>query len=155
MPKVTDVYPFGNMSSDNLLKIAATLEHSSEHPLAKAIVKRAEDEIIALGTIDNFNAIFGQGVEGIIDGKKVYSGNIAYMDSLGLIKDSEKTQIQEKLDEFANEGKTPLLFAFDGNIIGVIALRDEPRATSIAAIAEFKKLGIKPVMLTGDNEKDS
>ncbi len=97
MPKVTDVYPFGNMSSDNLLKIAATLEHSSEHPLAKAIVKRAEDEIIALGTIDNFNAIFGQGVEGIIDGKKVYSGNIAYMDSLGLIKDSEKTQIQEKL----------------------------------------------------------
>ena len=75
------------------------------------------------------------------------------MDSLGLIKDSEKTQIQEKLDEFANEGKTPLLFAFDGNIIGVIALRDEPRATSIAAIAEFKKLGIKPVMLTGDNEK--
>lgn len=153
VPKVTDVYPFGNMSSDNLLKIAATLEHSSEHPLAKAIVKRAEDEIIALGTIDNFNAIFGQGVEGIIDGKKVYSGNIAYMDSLGLIKDSEKTQIQEKLDEFANEGKTPLLFAFDGNIIGVIALRDEPRATSIAAIAEFKKLGIKPVMLTGDNEK--
>ena len=73
VPKVTDVYPFGNMSSDNLLKIAATLEHSSEHPLAKAIVKRAEDEIIALGTIDNFNAIFGQGVEGIIDGKKVYS----------------------------------------------------------------------------------
>ncbi len=66
-----------------------------------------------------------------------------------------KHRFRKNWDEFANEGKTPLLFAFDGNIIGVIALRDEPRATSIAAIAEFKKLGIKPVMLTGDNEKDS
>lgn len=153
VPKVTDIYPFGNITGGDLLKTAATLEHSSEHPLARAIVKKAEDEKIELGITDDFNAVFGQGVEGVIGGNKVYSGNISYMKTLGLVNENEEAHVRSKLDEFANEGKTPLLFARDGRIIGIIALRDEPRATSIAAIAEFKKLGVKPVMLTGDNEK--
>lgn len=148
-PQVTDVITNGNLSRDELIKFAYSLEAKSEHPLAKAIVKKAEElNIKAIESYD-FKAIEGNGLTAVIDDRKVFGGNLKFA--------SEKcTLSQDVVDiykKLADEGKTPLFFGADNELMGIIAVADAIKEDSVEAIAELKKMGIRVVMLTGDNEK--
>ncbi len=144
-PEVTDIFESGAA----LLSLAASLEAKSEHPLAKAVLKKAEAENIELMDVADFNAVFGKGLEGVIDGKKVFGGNKAFI--------GEKTKIPdaalEKADSFSENGKTPLFFATETEFLGIIAVSDTIKEESAEAISQLKNMGIKTIMLTGDNEK--
>lgn len=148
-PVVTDIITKGLESEERLLQIAASIESSSEHPLAEAILEKAKERGISLRNVDNFNSISGRGIVGIIDGKQYTAGNLA------LMKDREinANMFQDTSDEFAMDGKTPLYFAEDKNLLGIIAVADVVKATSRKAIDNFKAMGINVVMLTGDNKK--
>lgn len=144
-PEVTDVFE----CNPDLLKLAASLETKSEHPLSKAILHKAEKEKIDLIEVSDFSAIFGKGLEGIIGGKKVFGGNKDYIQS--------KTQISkealDKADSFSEKGKTPLFFASENKFLGLIAVSDTIKTESAEAISQLKNMGVKTIMLTGDNEK--
>lgn len=148
-PVVTDIITKGLESEERLLQIAASIESFSEHPLAEAILEKAKERGISLRNVDNFNSISGRGIVGIIDGKQYTAGNLA------LMKDREinANMFQDTSDEFAMDGKTPLYFAEDKNLLGIIAVADVVKATSRKAIDNFKAMGINVVMLTGDNKK--
>lgn len=148
-PVVTDIITASGESEERLLQIAASIESSSEHPLAEAILEKAKERGISLRNVDNFNSISGRGIVGIIDGKQYTAGNLA------LMKDREinAKMFQDTSDEFAMDGKTPLYFAEDKNLLGIIAVADVVKATSRKAIDNFKAMGINVVMLTGDNKK--
>lgn len=151
-PVVTDIITASGESEESeerLLQIAASIESSSEHPLAEAILEKAKERGISLRNVDNFNSISGRGIVGIIDGKQYTAGNLA------LMKDREinANMFQDTSDEFAMDGKTPLYFAEDKNLLGIIAVADVVKATSRKAIDNFKAMGINVVMLTGDNKK--
>ena len=148
-PVVTDIITASGESEERLLQIAASIESSSEHPLAEAILEKAKERGISLRNVDNFNSISGRGIVGIIDGKQYTAGNLA------LMKDREinANMFQDTSDEFAMDGKTPLYFAEDKNLLGIIAVADVVKATSRKAIDNFKAMGINVVMLTGDNKK--
>ncbi|WP_029451246.1 heavy metal translocating P-type ATPase [Clostridium algidicarnis] len=148
-PVVTDIITKGSESEERLLQIAASIESSSEHPLAEAILEKAKERGISLRNVDNFNSISGRGIVGIIDGKQYTAGNLA------LMKDREINVeiLKDTSDEFAMDGKTPLYFAEDKNLLGIIAVADVVKATSRKAIDNFKAMGINVVMLTGDNKK--
>ena len=148
-PAITDIDPFGNMSESELMKYAYSLEKKSEHPLAKAIVEYALENNIDFFETENFSIRSGSGLYAEYDGKTIYGGNLSYISSVANVSEKAK-DIAEK---YANEGKTPLFFALDGGLIGIIAVADEIRADSKEAISSLKKMGIKVVMLTGDNEK--
>lgn len=148
-PKVTNVLTF-NIKKDEFLKIAATLESVSEHPLAEAIVNYAHEKSIKLGNVDNFKAIPGHGVEGNLKGIKYYFGNRK------LISETLKLDIgihEENLQELENQGKTAMILASKKEIIGIIAVADTIKATSKQAIVELKKLGLEIYMITGDNQR--
>ncbi|MBQ8183214.1 MAG: heavy metal translocating P-type ATPase [Clostridia bacterium] len=136
------------ITQSEFLKLAATLEKGSEHPLAQAVRKKADDLNITISDADDFTAHEGKGVSGIINGEKYIAGNIRFLkeNNIGF------THINNKIDTLASEGKTPLIFAKDNKIIGIIAISDTLRDDSIEAIKAFKKLGKKTVMLTGDNQ---
>jgi len=148
-PVVTDIITKGSESEERLLQIAASIESFSEHPLAEAILEKAKERGISLRNVDNFNSISGRGIVGIIDGKQYTAGNLA------LMKDREINveMLKSTSDEFAMDGKTPLYFAEDKNLLGIIAVADVVKATSRKAIDNFKAMGINVVMLTGDNKK--
>lgn len=148
-PKVTDIITFDNVSEKHLLETACALESKSEHPLAKAITERAEESGISLTETSGFRALTGSGVEGMINGVKVTGGNAKLMESMGLLN-SEYT---EKSDELSLQGKTPLYFAEDDRILGIIAVSDTIRKESREAVKQFEKMGIEVVMLTGDNRR--
>lgn len=151
-PTVTDVMPARRadgspvMSEKALMKLAAALERTSEHPLAEAIMARADELGIVARTVQDFAAIPGRGVTAREGANAIAAGNAALMDELGVAVD------RAALDELARAGKTPLLFAKNGEIVGIIAVADDVKATSAAAIAALGKLGIRTIMLTGDNE---
>ncbi len=146
-PTVTDVIPFGEHNSDELLALAYSLETSSEHPLAKAIVEKGTEKGINPERVTNFKAISGAGVSGLIGGIVCYGGKVAlFEDKVHL--DSRTLEIVAGL---SNEGKTPLLFAKGNDFCGVIAVSDSLKEDSKKAVEEFKNLGLIPVMLTGDN----
>ena len=151
-PTVTDVMPARRadgspiMSEKALMKLAAALERGSEHPLAEAIIARAEELGIVARTVQDFAAIPGRGVTAREGTNAIAAGNAALMDELGVAVD------RAALDELARAGKTPLLFAKNGELVGIIAVADDVKATSAAAIAALGKLGIRTIMLTGDNE---
>ncbi|VWM16530.1 Copper-exporting P-type ATPase A [Collinsella intestinalis] len=151
-PTVTDVMPARRadgspvMSEKALMKLAAALERTSEHPLAEAIMARADELGIVARTVQDFAAIPGRGVTAREGANAIAAGNAALMDELGVVVD------RAALDELARAGKTPLLFAKNGELVGIIAVADDVKATSAAAIAALKKLGIRTIMLTGDNE---
>ncbi len=143
-PVVTDVI------SDNkeiLLQIAYTIESKSEHPLAKAIVNYSKDNNVSLLSIKDFQAITGNGLKGIINEKIVFAGNYQFICKSVKVK-LEMVEIAEKL---ALEGKTPMYFAYDNEILGIIAVADVIKEESAKAISEMKNMGIKVTMLTGDN----
>jgi Cu+-exporting ATPase len=148
-PRVTDVFLGSAASEEELLSIAQTLEKNSEHPLAIAILEHAKEKGIPFGEISGFNAVAGRGVEGIIGGREYAAGNEKFISGKG-VSTGEVAAISRR---FAEEGKTPLYFAGDGTLLGVIAVADVAKPTSRQAVERFKKIGTKVVMLTGDNRR--
>ena len=146
LPRVTDVIPFGTERQE-LLRLAASLEKSSEHPLAKAVT--AEAEGLTLSDVDDFEALPGHGLHARLDGRELLGGSLKFLASKGLVTES----VSARANALAEEGKTPLLFAYDGNLSGIIAVADPIKEDSAQAIREMKNMGIQTVMLTGDNER--
>ena len=147
-PVVADILSDG-ISEDELLKIAASVEKPSEHPLAGAIIEAAEEKNIDLKEIKEFTAVSGRGIIAESDGKIIYAGNKKMMDENGISANT----FEEKEKKLSEEGKTVLYFAEKDKILGIIAVQDVPKQTSKAAIRQFKKLGIDVVMLTGDSKR--
>ena len=150
-PRVTDIVPIG-IKNDDLLIIAASLEKNSEHPLGKAIIQAQNSRLpnVDLPDVENFEAIFGKGVKGRIDGKLYLGGNMALMEDIAVEVEKSDTEIIRSLSE---QGKTPMIFAEveKEKIIGIIAVADVPKPDSRAAIAAFEKSSVEVVMITGDN----
>ncbi len=147
-PAVTDVIPF-EIDEKELVSAAASLEQKSEHPLGRAVVSYADSQNIGLQNADDFVAESGKGLCAKLDGRALRGGNAAYIAETAEIPE----EISQKASELAETGKTPMIFSQDGKVIGVIAVADVMRDDSVEAIAEFKKMGLKTVMLTGDNQK--
>ena len=148
-PQVTDILPVSGYDGDSLLRLAASLESKSEHPLAAAITRRAGESNVETDEAQGFTALPGHGVRAEINGKTAIGGNAALIKSKGML-DADMKALGERL---ADEGKTPLYFAFDGRIAGIIAVADVVKEDSGQAISELKDMGIRTVMLTGDNRR--
>ena len=144
-PSVTDVI---SENENELLTIAAALEASSEHPLAEAIRAYTDEKGFAPAKIDDFSAVPGRGVKAVMNGKNVAAGNIAFMKEIGAVQNDEYAST---LDELAKKGSTPMLFAVDGKLAGVIAVADRIKPTSADAISKLHSMNVKTMMLTGDN----
>ena len=144
-PSVTDVI---SENEDELLTVAAALEASSEHPLAEAIRAYTDEKGFAPAKIDDFSAVPGRGVKAVMNGKNVAAGNIAFMKEIGVVQNDEYAA---KLDELAKKGSTPMLFADDGKLAGIIAVADRIKPTSADAISKLHSMNVKTMMLTGDN----
>ena len=145
-PAVTDILPAGAMSEKALLKLAAALEKPSEHPLAEAIMAKADERGIVARPVEDFEAVPGRGVTAREGKNHIAAGNAALMRELGV--EVPETEVER----FARAGKTPLFFAKNGMLAGTIAVADEVKPTSAAAIAALGHLGVRTVILTGDNE---
>lgn len=148
-PKVTDVHCFGDMEASKLLRIAGALEKGSEHPLAEAVIARCEAERMDLPPVRDFEAVFGMGISGQVEGSLYFAGNTALMKERRIPMTSKMEAV---INELAHSGKTPLIFADSKQLLGVIAVADIVKPTSAEAVAQFKKFGIRVIMLTGDNE---
>ncbi|MDP2814421.1 MAG: heavy metal translocating P-type ATPase [Erysipelotrichaceae bacterium] len=147
-PTLTDLIPY-DIDSDVLLRYTASAEQGSEHPLAQAIVKGALDKGIELFPIMKFMAVTGRGVDVTVDDKDVLIGNRAFMDERNI----ELHAIEADMDGLANEGKTPMLVAIDGQLKGIVAVADVVKPSSAKAVEQLKQMGIKVAMITGDNKK--
>lgn len=148
-PKLTDILPEDGISEETLLELAYALESKSEHPLAKAIMEAGKERDVNLREVSGFKALPGNGLEALIDGKPLTGGNLKFME--GLVQVSEN--MKSISEELAAAGKTPLFFAYDGMLLGIIAVADVIKEDSRQAVEEMKNMGIRVVMLTGDNEK--
>ena len=148
-PRVTDIQTVDGVTAEELLCVAASLEKPSEHPLAEAIVAEAEGRNIPLVPAEGFQAVHGKGVRADLQGAVFLAGNRAMMEEHGVDLGAH----QAAADALAENGRTPLYFAQDGKLMGVIAVADTVKPTSAAAIAAFRDLGIDVVMLTGDNQR--
>jgi Cu+-exporting ATPase len=147
-PVVTDVLPLG-VSLEELVAIAAGIEKGSEHPLAEAVLVYADENKIQPLQMQGFSAVFGKGIQATADGHSYYAGNPLFLQECGI----EMLGQKEQLERLADEGKTPLLFAKDDHLLGMIAVADEEKESSRQAIALFAQMGIEVVMLTGDNSR--
>lgn len=147
-PKVTDIIPISSTENE-LLSAAYSLEIKSEHPLAKAIVEKGKELNISVIDVQNFKALSGNGVTAELNGKTVYGGSLKFI-SEKIITDETTIKVAENL---ADSGKTPLFFASDEKLLGIIAVADVIKEESPQAITELQNMGINVVMLTGDNEK--
>ena len=145
-PVVTDIFPLQNTEND-LLQIAASLESLSEHPLAQAITTSAKEKNLSFLEVEKFTQVAGQGISGIIDGKKILAGNLKMMN-----ENQIETTSANFLDNSKNGGKTTLYFAQDNRLIGIIRVADVIKDTSKEAIEELNQMGLQTIMLTGDNE---
>jgi Cu+-exporting ATPase len=148
-PVVTDILTNGEMTEEELIHIAASIEKPSEHPLAEAVVEKAKEMGLTLKKVDNFNSVSGMGIAAFIEGKPYIAGNLALMNEESI----ELGQFQEESDRLASEGKTPLFFGDNKKVLGIIAVADVVKKNSKQAIELFKKMGIDVVMLTGDNKR--
>ncbi len=148
-PAVTDILPEQGVAAQELLRLAAALEVKSEHPLASAVVRRAQAEGLISAQAEDFTALPGLGLSGTLNGKKLLGGSLAYISGETALPQAAR----QKAEELAGAGKTPLLFAYDGRLLGIIAVADVIREGSPAAIRELQQLGCRVVMLTGDNER--
>ena len=154
-PKVTDIVPDETFFEENgnnagkLLAIAASVEAKSEHPLAKAIMERAKTDEIAIAEVTDFRAVVGNGLTATLAGKMIKAGNLAFVSKFVKVSDD----MRAKAVEFSKEGKTPLFFAADDRLCGIIAVADTIKEDSPEAVRQLKNMGIRVVMLTGDNEQ--
>ena len=149
-PVVTDIIPADPSVSDNeLLKFAATVEEKSEHPLARAIIRKANEEKIEPEEVTDFSAVVGNGLKGVLRGNEIAAGNLKFIEKTAEISDD----IRKIADELSKEGKTPLFFAESGSLLGIIAVADTIKEDSAQAVKQLRNMGIKVVMLTGDNEQ--
>jgi len=147
--RVTDLIPADGVTETELLSFAASLEAKSEHPLGRAVMARALEEKLALSESDNFETLPGNGLRATVRGLRLEGGSVSYME--GRCAVSEGLRIRAK--ELSAEGKTPLLFALDGKLLGVVAVADTVKDDSAEAVRQLKGMGIRVIMLTGDNEK--
>lgn len=148
-PKVTDMIPGEGITKDTLMQTALALELKSEHPLAKAIVAYGEEQQITVSAADDFQAMPGNGLSGIVSGARVFGGNLKFISG----KTTVSEQMQRQAEELAKQGKTPLFFATEEKLFGIIAVADVIKEDSPQAISQFQNMGIEVVMLTGDNER--
>lgn len=148
-PEVTDIIPAQGVESEELIRLAYAIELKSEHPLAKSIVQYASEKKVEARQVSEFKVLAGNGLTGIVDGHQVYGGSNTFIKTLTSID----SNLQAKSDELANQGKTPLFFARDGKLLGMIAVADVIKEDSAQAVKELQNMGIEVVMLTGDNEK--
>ena len=148
-PRVTDMIPVNGISEKELLSLACALEKKSEHPLARAINQKAEQDGLTAEEAEQFKALPGSGLTASLDGAVLFGGSYKFISERVRVPDDAKEQ-SERLSE---EGKTPLLFARDGELCGIIAVADVIKADSPQAIKEMRNMGIRVVMLTGDNER--
>ena len=148
-PVLTDLIAYGKYNENELLKIAASVENDSEHPLAEAIVNKAKEKNIEIKPYEKFRAMPGYGIRAIFEGKEVQIGNRKLMENRKI-----NVEISQKdYDILSNEGKTPMYISIDNELAGLVAVADVIKETSNEAIEKLKKMGIKTIMLTGDNEK--
>ncbi len=148
-PRVTDIIPCDGITDDVLLDTALSLEQNSEHPLARAILEKASELSRTPAAVSDFKALPGSGLTALYNGKKLYGGSLSFISTVCVVTD----EIKEKANSLSEQGKTPLLFAEDGRLLGVIAVADVIKPDSAGAITELKNMGIRVVMLTGDNER--
>ena len=148
-PVVIDIIPSENYTENDLLSYASSLESKSEHPLAKAVVQKAIDSNIKTLDTTDFKSLTGNGVSAKINGKTIVGGSVKHISSIANIDEN----IIKQADDLATKGKTPLLFVMDNRLLGIIAVADVVKSDSPKAIKELQNMGIKVVMVTGDNEK--
>ena len=148
-PVITDVVVVGQFPENDLLRMTAAVEKSSEHPLATAIVEGAEARKLDLPVADAFNAIPGHGIEARVDGHAVLVGNIKLMRDRQIVAGN----LEARATELADEGKTPMYVAVDGTAAGIVAVADTVKEDSKGAIAQLRRMGLEVVMITGDNER--
>ncbi|MCD7773424.1 MAG: heavy metal translocating P-type ATPase [Ruminococcus sp.] len=148
-PKVTDIVPSGDVTEKELLSLAFSLEAKSEHPLAKAIVIAALEAEADKSEITEFEALSGNGVKGTLNGKPLFGGSLDFISQ----KVKVPSEAEKAADTLAESGKTPLLFCLENTFLGIIAVADTIKEDSFEAVNELKEMGIRVVMLTGDNEK--
>jgi len=148
-PAVTDIVAVPSSSEEEVLRLAASAEHNSEHPLGEAVVKAALDKELQLSPPSEFNAIPGRGVEASVEGERLFLGNIRLMKEKGFPLDG----MEEKASELFGQGKTIMFLALDSQVVGIIALADTLKPNAKEAVKELHKMGIETVMLTGDNRR--
>ncbi|MBQ7357707.1 MAG: heavy metal translocating P-type ATPase [Clostridia bacterium] len=148
-PSVTDIWCADGVERDELLRIAYSLEKKSEHPLARAIVSRCEEMKLTSPECDNFSVLVGSGIEGEIDGENAFGGSL----KLASERIDVENSVREQADAYARDGKTPLLFCRGGRLLGIIAVADTVKDDSAEAISQLRGMGIRTVMLTGDNAR--
>ena len=148
-PKVTDILPCEDTSETELLRRAFALEKKSEHPLAKAILQRAQEDNLQADEVSDFQALPGNGLSATLDGQPLCGGNYAFISGRANVPDALKKQA----DALAAQGKTPLFFAEGGKLLGIIAVADVIKEDSPQAVRELRNMGLRVVMLTGDNER--
>ena len=148
-PRVTDLVPADGLSDHDLLTLAAALEKRSEHPLARAVMHRADEEKLSIAEVSDFRALPGNGLTATLGGEELLGGSLSFISTKAQIPSDLRT----KAESLAEEGKTPLLFAKGGRLAGIIAVADVIKEDSPAAIAALRNMGIRVVMLTGDNER--
>jgi len=148
-PKVTDILPAAGVTEDELLTLAAALEAKSEHPLARAVMLHAGEKKTVVQEVEDFRALPGSGLAASLDGAKLSGGNLKFISTQAGVT----PEMQRAAEQLAEEGKTPLFFSRDGQLIGVIAVADVIKEDSPRAVKELQGMGIRVVMLTGDNER--
>ena len=148
-PRVTDVIPQGGVTEEKLLMLALALEAKSEHPLARAILAEGEKRGYAPQNVDDFAALPGNGLKAMLDGKPLLGGSLAFAQNQTPVS----REMEQKAKTLSEEGKTPLLFVYDGALLGMIAVADTIKADSPRAVKELQNMGIRVVMLTGDNPR--
>ncbi|NLX62394.1 MAG: copper-translocating P-type ATPase [Tissierellia bacterium] len=148
-PEVTDIVPLGHIDRDELLKIAASVEKTSEHPLGQAIVRKAEEELLMVVEAKEFSAIPGKGIKAKLEDETVYVGNRRLMEEENINVKS----LEEKLSQLEEEGKTAMLVALDGKVVVIIAVADQIKDNSKEAIRKLMDMGLEVYMITGDNER--
>ena len=148
-PSLTDLLPLGAFNRSDLLRLVASAEQHSEHPLAQAILEAAEEEELDLLPVSHFEAIIGRGLSAQVEGKHLLVGN----ESLMKEKHIDSSAFQEQLLELSKEGKTAMFVAIDGQLTGILAVADEMKSSSLKAVQELQSMGLEVIMLTGDREE--
>jgi Cu+-exporting ATPase len=148
-PTLTDVMTADGVQENELLRLVATAEQGSEHPLGEAIVRGAQGRKIQLGKASKFNAVAGHGIEAVVEGRPLLLGNLKLMQD----RKVALGDVEQRASVIAAEGKTPMYVASDGRIIGLVAVADTVKPESMQAVAEMKRLGLEVIMITGDNRR--